>query len=233
LKTNPQLRQFLEKNAEETETFQKAYSAALQNGQQLMRSTVAALAPQLNQIALEHWPAAIAQIAQADPVRGELIVNTLKNWDAIQQQESVQKYYHEQVSQQNNAAQTKAADAAFEKAIGDKAKIKEAGELLPSYLEGIGVDPKAMARMVSDPAYNTVALRQILFDAVQFNKIKTAPKPRATPATVPVTRPGTAAHRPAGDNSTSIRALERQLESATGHKAARLGAKLLAAKRAS
>ncbi|MFY9953786.1 hypothetical protein [Bradyrhizobium sp.] len=72
----------------------------------------------------------------------------------------------------------------------------------------------------------------MVLKAQRYDEMMKAPKPRATKELPPVTRPGTSVHRSSGDNnSTKIAGLQKQLESATGHRAAKIGAQLLAAKR--
>jgi hypothetical protein len=241
LRKSPQAREFLEKNAAETETFSKAYSAALQNGQQLMRGTVAALAPQLNQIPFENWAAAITQIAQTDPVRGKLIVDTLQNWNAIQQQDQLQRTYHESVSQHEAAAQRQALETwrAEQNALVDKAipltrvaKAEFADDLV-NYVAGFGVTRADLSRALEhNPLLSSAAFQHMAYQAVQYDKMMKAPKPRATPASVPVTRPGTASHRTSGNDST-VSSLQRQLAAAPSQQQQlKIAAKLLAAKRA-
>jgi hypothetical protein len=228
---NPQLRNYLEKNAAETDQFKAAYSKGLENGQHLMRATIASLAPQLGQVPIEHWPTAIAQIAQADPVRGKLIADTLRNWDTIQQQEALQTHYNAEVSRQQLESVTQRENDRLQAMIGDKNKIAEASKEVPEYFREIGIDLKTASRIFSNPEMRSAEVQRVIFDAIQYRKMQQAPKAVPTHNLPPVTRPGTASHRPSGDNSSSVRALERELRGAVGHRAIRLGAQLLAAKR--
>ena len=70
---NPQVRQALEQEFAKVDHARDQYATSLQHGQQMLQATVAALAPQLNGMPLEHWPQAIQALAQVDPVRAQLV----------------------------------------------------------------------------------------------------------------------------------------------------------------
>ncbi|MFY9953787.1 hypothetical protein [Bradyrhizobium sp.] len=110
----PQIRQAVEKEFTKAAETQQAYTAALQQGQQVARATIAALAPQLDGIPLEQWPQAIQAIAQADPVRGKLVADTLSNWSQIQERQQLVDHHQQQVSRQHFESFAKSEDARTE-----------------------------------------------------------------------------------------------------------------------
>jgi hypothetical protein len=228
----PQIRQAIENEINKAAQTQQAYTVALQQGQQVARATIAALAPQLDGIALEHWPAAIQAIAQADPVRGKLVADTLSNWSQIQERQQLVDHHQQQVSRQNFESYVKSEDARVEqlaKAEGiavDNAKIV-------SYWESQGVSRNQFVQFcINNPAAASAEGRLMVLKAQRYDEMMKAPKPKATRDLPPVTRPASSAMHARGDSSsTKIASLQKQLETATGHKAARIGAQLLAARR--
>lgn len=232
---NPQIRTAIEKEFTRAAETQQAYTTALQQGQQVARATIASLAPQLNDMPLELWPQAIQAIAQVDPVRGKLVVDTLQNWNAIQQAEQQQQQYQTHIERQRIEAWGKGQDAEVMKAVGNLSPVQKqefVNDTL-SFFQSNGVQRDELAREVErNPALRSKSFQLMAWQAHQYRQLQKAPKAIATRDLPPVTRPGTSVHRSSGDNnSTKIAGLQKQLETATGHKAAKIGAQPLAAKR--
>jgi hypothetical protein len=232
-KAPPQGKQFLEQNAAETDRAVETFKAGVTQAQTFGQGAMLALAPELAQVPLDRWGEGIQILAQADPARGQQLARMFQNVAALNERQQLVEHY--QNDQRRTQFETYRAqqNAIINKAVPmtHAAKAEFADDLL-NYVADFGVTRENLVQaMESNPLMHHAAF-QMAYDAVRYNKMMKAPKPTPTRNAVPLTRPGTATHRPAGDNSTSIRALERQLESATGHRAARLGAKLLAAKRA-
>jgi hypothetical protein len=229
----PQIRSFLEKNATETDQAVTAYQTALAQAQTFGQGSLLAIAPQLSQIPRENWAQAIQIIAQKDPARGQQIVQVLQNVAALNERQQLVDVYQQSQRRHQFEAQSKIEDSRFEQMIGDKAKISEAAKEILPYFEEIGISKDRAAEMFnSTPALRTAEAQRIIFDALQYRKMQGASKAVPTRNLPPVARPGTASANRGNTNTSEIRALERQLAGATSHAAIKIGAKLLAAKRA-
>ena len=174
-------------------------------------------------------------IAQVDPVRGKLVADTLSNWAAIQQAEQQQKQYQTHAERQQFETQREQYNRQCDQVLGPMthAERVQAAEDLVSYLTEYGVTREQLLHesktnlMLAHPAFNALAM-----DALKYRAMQKAAKPIAQKNLPPVSRPGTTpVHRSSGDVSSKIQSLQKQLETATGHKAARISAELLAAKR--
>jgi hypothetical protein len=229
----PQIRQAVEKEFTKAAETQQAYTTGLQQGQQLMQATVATLAPQLQSIPLEQWPQAIQNLAQVDPVRANLVADTLQKWAVIQQAQQTDQYQRAYIEHHRNEAQSKIEDKRFEQMIGDRGKIAEASKEVLPYFEEIGLNKERAAHLFSTiPELNSAEVKRIIYDAIQLRKIQNAAKPIAQKNLPPVTRPGMSQGRGNDSSAAQIRALEKELSTATSHKAIKIAAKLQSLKRA-
>lgn len=230
----PAIREAVEKEFTKAAETQQAYTVALQQGQQVARATIASLAPQLNDMPLEMWPQAIQAIAQTDPVRGKLVVDTLQNWNAIQQAEQQQRQYQTHAERQRIEAWGKGQDAEVMKAVGELSPIQKqefVNDTL-SFFQSNGVQRDELAREVErNPALRSKSFQLMAWQAHQYRQMQKAAKPIAQKNLPPVTRPGTSVHRSSGDNSSQIAALQKQVASLTGDKQVRAAAKLQALQR--
>jgi hypothetical protein len=74
-------------------------------------------------------------------------------------------------------------------------------------------------------------MQKMMWDALQYRKMQSAPKPVAAKTLPPVQRPGTSNAVRVTESSAKVQSLEKQLSSATGDRAARIAAQLLKARR--
>lgn len=228
LKKSPQARAFLEQNATEAEQTKQAYSTALQQGQQVARATIAALAPQLDRIPLEQWPAAIQAIAQADPVRGKLVADTLSNWSQIQERQQLVAYHEQAQNQQHFERYVKSEDVRTEQLAKAEGLAVDYDKIV-GYWEQQGLNRNQIMQLYkSNPVATSAEARLLVLKAARYDEMMKAPKPRPTRDLPPVAKPGTSSvHRSSGDPSSQIAALQKQIPNLTGDKAARAAAKLM------
>jgi hypothetical protein len=225
----PQIREAVEKEFTKAAETQQAYTTALQQGQQVARATIAALAPQLNEMPLESWPQAIQAIAQVDPVRGKLVVDTLQNWNAIQQAEQQQRQYHSHVERQRMEAWGKSQDAEVTKAIGKLTPVQgqEFADDTLAFFESNGVTRDQLSRAIDrNPVLRDKSFQLMAWQAHRYRQMQKAAKPIAQKNLPPVTRPGTSVHRSSSDNSSTIQRLQNKVANSTGHAAIRAAAEL-------
>jgi hypothetical protein len=228
----PQVRQFLEQNASETEQTKTAYSVGLNNAQAFAQSSLMAIAPELANIPIEQWGQAVQILAQQDPQKGRQISQVLSNVAAIaERQELVQSYQQEEQRRQFESWKD-TQNAVINKAVplSHAARAEFADDFM-NYVSEFGVSKADIVQgMQNNPLLHHAAFQKMAYDAVQYRKMQSAAKARPARELPPVAKPGTTSHARSG-NETTIASLQRQLQTATGHKAARLGAQLLAAKR--
>jgi hypothetical protein len=105
-------------------------------------------------------------------------------------------------------------------------------EDLVSYVAEYGISREQFAREAeTNLALHHPAFQRMAADAVRYQRIVKAPKavPQSLP---PVQRPGVSqSNRSATDNSSKIQALQKQLSSANGERAARIAGQIRSLKR--
>ena len=170
----PQVRQALEQQFAEIDTAREQYSTGLQTGQQMLQATVAALAPQLNGMPVEYWPQAIQQLAQVDPVRGQLVADTLSNWSSIQQAQQQEQQRQAHVQHQQFEATRQQYSRASDEALGPMtfAEKAEMAEELVSYVGELGISREAFTReAATNLALHHPAFQKMAADAVRYQRI--------------------------------------------------------------
>jgi hypothetical protein len=229
LKKSPQARQYLEEIATEGEQVKQAYTGALEQGQQVARATIAALAPQLDQIPLEHWGAAIQQIAATDPVRGKLVIDTLQNWSAIQERQQLMTHHQQQIAHQNFETLRQQYSRQSDEVLGPMTVAEKTAmaEDLVKYVGEYGVTREQLVHEAkTNLALNHPAFQKMAADALKFRAMQKSAKAVPTRQIPPVQRPGTSGAARVSDSSSKLATLQSQLSNATGDKAVRLAAQI-------
>jgi hypothetical protein len=230
----PQVRQALEQEFAKADQARTHLESTIQAGQQMLQATVAALAPQLDGMPIEHWPQAIQMLSQVDPVRGQLVADTLQRWSAMQQadQQIKAQAAHEQA--QEFRAFKAAEDAKLAESLGgDRGLVQQYAPKVQSYFKSLGMTEAEMWALANDRTANSALGQQVLLDALRFREIMAAPKAVPTREIPAVQRPGTKSPIRNNDSSTRLRGLEAQFASAAGHDAVRLAAEITQTRRAS
>jgi hypothetical protein len=237
IRENPAVRQMLEGELTRSAAVQEQYSQALATANQFARAAFAEVVPEIASLPSEHVEGALHLLSQTNPARFNAAINTLTRVAQIQveqqrmaqQQAAVQQYQFQEFAKAEVKKFHQMVDADTLKAIGP--------ELSP-YFEELGVSNDELANLwKTQPWIRSAAGQKIIADAVRFRlsqKQSSDWKAKATAKPLPpVQRPGTrSTNARADDASSSIRALERQLDGASGNKALQIAAKLQAAKRA-
>jgi hypothetical protein len=232
----PQIRSFLEKAAEDSEKAVSAYKASTVEGQQTALAAIFALMPQLQTTPLEHWGAEVQKTAQMDPARARLVVDTASNFDALQQRQQLVQHYEQSQRQHEFDSLKQQYSAASDKALGPMS-IAEKMQMTEELADYVGEHGISRAQLVEYAKTNLLlhhpAFQSLAKDAITLRRMQKTAKAVPTRTQAPITRPGTAAHRPS-DNSSTVSALQRQLANATTQQQQlKIGAQLLRAKRAS
>lgn len=114
--------------------------------------------------------------------------------------------------------------------MADPKKASELRERAVAMLtDDLGLKADLLGRWMADDTGHEIlsnaGIQKLIADGLKYRDIKNAPKAVAKPTLPPVQRPGTA--RPATQSSAAqIQALEKQLTSASGDKAARISAEI-------
>jgi hypothetical protein len=228
----PQIREAVEKEFNKAEEIKTAYSTGLNNAQQFAQASLLAIAPELGNVPIDRWGEGIQILAQANPARGQQLAQMFQNLAALNERQQLVAHHEQARRHHQFEAYVKGQDVQA-KELAKKEGINLDYSKLYSYWEGMGVSRQQLAQMYrSNPATASAEAQITQMKAALYDEMMRAPKPIPTRATVPVTRPGTASHRPSGDNSSTIRALQKQLDNATSEKALRIAAKLQSLKRA-
>ena len=221
----PAVRKALDEEFTRTETAQRGYTEALSHANNYSHAAILAIAPELQGVPLERWAEGVQILAQSDPVRGQQLGNLLAYVGNIQQAQQQQV-----MQQKQNLEQwVKAEDAKLEVMIGKKTSAERAqfADDLVKYANELGVSRAGLVDAIqSQPVLLSAPMQRMMWDALQYRKITSAPKAHPTRAVPSAQKPGSSATPRASENSSKIQNLQRQLSSATGDRAARIAAEI-------
>jgi hypothetical protein len=227
----PAIREAVEREFTKAAETQQAYSTGLNHAQQFAQASLLAVAPELGQVPIERWAEAVNIIAQSDPARGQQLGRMFQNVSELNQRQQLVAHHQQQVSRQNFESYVKSEDARTEQ-LATAEGIAVDNAKIVSYWESQGVSRNQFVQFcINNPAAASAEGRLMVLKAQRYDEMMKAPKPRGTKVLPPVTRPGTSVHRSSSDNSGQIAALQKQVASLTGDKAARAAAKLQALQR--
>jgi hypothetical protein len=228
----PQVRQAIEAEFAEANQVREQHTATVQAGQQMLQATLASLAPQLQAVPLEHWAQAIQQMAQTDPVRAELVADTLDKWSRLQFAQQQDQQQRAQIAHQQFEQHVRSEDQRLVQMLGSEKVADEANRALFTYLDDHGVaKDQRLNILVSNPVLRTAEARQTIWEAQKYRTMMKAGKPAPTTRVPTVQRPGTSNVSRSSDPSAKMQSLEKQLSTATGEKAARISADIWALER--
>ncbi len=230
---HPQVRQAIEEELGRADAARQSYAEAVNMANQFARASLVDHIPELANIPVEQWDAALGLLHQADPQRVQRAMGVVDrvNKLSVAQAQLQQQAAAEQQRQFDTWA--KAEDVRFDKLTEiqgiDRAERLRIGDEMLAYAGELGVDQATFFHLMqTNPVMRHAGFQKMMFDATRYRMMmKNAPKaaPRALP---PVQKPGTAQAR-ASHGEANIDALNKRL-SATGN--IKDAAKLMAAVRA-
>jgi hypothetical protein len=222
------------------ESVQRQYAQELAANAQHAISTVFAAYPELQGLTQEQLPAAIQVISKQDPNRALQLKNHIQSVQLLsakaQEAQAAQVQHQQQraTAQFQNWAQQQ--DDAWEQSMKNEpparqaAIRREAHSMLRSY--GLS-DQQINHEWNTNPLFRSAAGQKVLAAAAAWSlhqrttqSIKPAPVPP-----VRVQQPGPSGQR-ASEDDVDMRALSNKLNGATGREAVKLGAQMIAARRA-
>ncbi len=209
---NPQVRQFLETNAAETEQAVQHLKDAVSHNQTFGQAAILALAPELGQVPLERWAEGINMIAQADPARGQQLATMFNNVAALNQRQQLLAHYDQQQQQQQFETQIKAEDARLIDMVGGEKAANEANAAMIAYLTENGVPRNQQLNVImQNPVLRTAEARQTVWKAARYDAIMNAPKAIASRQVPPIQRPGVYQAKASGPQA-EINGLYREMD---------------------
>jgi hypothetical protein len=228
----PQVRQFLESNAAETDQAVQAFKAGVNQAHTFGQGAMLAIAPELAQIPVDRWAEAVNILSQTNPARSQQLQQTFANVAALNERQKLVEHYQATQHRQQIDAYRATQDAIIEKTLPlSHAARAEFADDLVKYVAPFGVTRADLVQGIeNNPLMSNAAFQMMAYQAVQYDKMLKAAKPHPTRTLPPVTRPGMA--QSARNDSDGIASLQKQLATATGFKAARIAAKIQAKQRA-
>jgi hypothetical protein len=233
---HPQVREAIERELTEANSVRENYRAAVDQANTFARAAFLETVPELASLPPEQIEAGLHLLSQQNPARFNAAMATLQRVSQIHNEQ-------QRIQQQDTAARQQQLDsfyhsesAKFDAMIGDKAKVAEAVPELIAYAEELGIDRQTFAHLAkTEPVMQHSAFQRMMYDAVQYRmsqKQGATWRDKAAPASLPpVNKPGTRSGVRANSDSSQVAALERQLDGASGNKALKISAQLLALKR--
>ncbi|QHO76798.1 hypothetical protein ACH79_33380 [Bradyrhizobium sp. CCBAU 051011] len=232
----PQVRQALEGEFAKAEAVQQSYANALNVANQYAMANLVDHFPELANIPAEQWEPALNLLSQQDPQRFNRAMGVLQRVSQLQSAQAQWQQQQAQVQQQQFQTMRQQYSRASDAALGPMTMAEKAEmvEDLVSYVAEYGLSREQFAREAeTNLALHHPAFQRLAADAIKYRRMVAAPKavPQALP---PVQRPGVSQpNRSTTDHSSKIQALQKQLASAKGDKAARIAGQIKSLKRAS
>lgn len=226
---HPQVRQAIEDELGKAASAQQSYAAALQTANQFAMASLVDHFPELANIPVQNWEAALHIFAQSAPDRFNNAMGTLQRVSQLQNAQAQWQQHQAQVAQQQFAEYARAEDDRFEEMIKGEpeADRQTIGNDMLSYAKKLGVSREQLLGFLHTPEGRSAPVQKMIYDAVQYDKVQNAKRAIAAKPLPPVQRPGVSTGRSAAsDNKGKIATLQSQLAGATGDKAARIAAQI-------
>jgi hypothetical protein len=223
----PQVREALESEFAKADQVRQQHTAALTHAQQFAQAAFFEAVPELSGLPLDQVEAGLQLLQQVEPARFDAAMRTLSRVGQIAQQQAAIQQQQQAIAQQQFVEHVKAEDARLIEMRGGEKAADEVTQALFTYLDDHGVPKQQRLNMImNNPVLRTAEARETIWKAAKYDEIRKA-APKAAPKSLPpVSRPGTSNVVRSSDPSSKIQALEKQLATASGDKAARISAQI-------
>ena len=232
---HPQVRAAISEELGKAEESKQQYAAAVNYANQFAQASLVDAIPELGQLPVEQWEAAIGILAQSDPGRVQRalgIIERVARASAAQ----VEIDQHRAIQQrQQFVNSTEFEDARLVEALGKEA-ADEANKATVNFLTDHGIPRhQAFEFIQRHPLMATAAARETIWKAQQYDAMQKVRATIAAKPLPPVQRPGVVSSNrtPASEGRGRIAALQAQLEGATGPRAAKIAAAIRNIRRSS
>jgi hypothetical protein len=210
---NPEIRAAVEQEFSRAETVRAEYSQGLQAAHDFGRAAFMAIVPELQGLSPDQIEQGMQVLAQVEPERYRVAMETLHRVGAIQQARVQQEQQRAQVEHQLIETWAKAENARLEQ-MGVKFTAENVNDVV-AYAADFGISRQQLGdAMLAHPILRSAPIQKMMADAAKLHAMQKAP-PKAIPKTVPaVVKPGVV--RSAGERNASEIAALRQRAAATG-----------------
>ncbi|MCC8961718.1 hypothetical protein H8A95_05130 [Bradyrhizobium sp. Pear76] len=210
---HPQVRQAIEAEIGRADATRQELSTAIETANRYAQQSLVDHFPELAQIPLENWDAALQILHQHDPQRVQRAMSIAERVNTLSIAQTQWQQHQAVQAEQQFQANVGAEDARLEQVLG-KAGAAEANKALVSFLDDHGIGRNQAYNFVRQhPVLSTAEGREIILKAAKYDALKKAGLPRPESKPVPkVQKPGVAA--PNGARAAeSIQALTARLSS--------------------
>jgi hypothetical protein len=210
---NPEIRAAVEQEFTRAETVRAEYSQGLQAAHDFGQAAFLAIVPELQGLSPDLIEQGLQVLAQVEPERYRVAMDTLQRVGALQQARAQQEQQRAHAEHQQIETWAKAEDARL-KTMGVEITNEVANEVA-DYAKSLGIERQALGKAMMDhPILRSAEVQAMMVAAAKFHALQKAPA-KAIPKPVPnVQRPGLA--RTAGDRDASEIAALRQKAAASG-----------------
>lgn len=226
---HPKIKEAISSQIAESETARQTFSKAADIALNFAQVSFAQSFPEVAGLPLDQWVPALTAMSQREPARFQAAVATLDRVAKLQNAQQFEQQRQDGLKQQEFQQFARAEDARLDDMLkGESRQSQDAitKEILAGAKEA-GLEPSEFLKMFnSDRAMRHSAFQKMMVDAAKYRlmqKTKTAIAAKQVP---PVQRPGSSNVARANSSTGKIQALEKQLDGATGTRAARLAADL-------
>jgi hypothetical protein len=229
---HPQVRQAIQEELGKAEQSQQQYAAAVNYANQFAQASLVDALPELGQIPVENWEAAIGLLAQSDPGRVQRALGIIQRVSKLSAAQMQLQQHQAHVQRQQLVTSTEAEDARLVEMIGKDA-AEEANKATVAFLTDHGIPRHQHLEFIHrHPVLTTAAARETIWKAQQYDAMQKAAKTLSAQPLPPVQRPGTPGARAAApDNSSKIASLQAQLATASGDRATRIAGQIRSLRR--
>jgi hypothetical protein len=223
---HPQVREAVEQEFSRADQVRESYTAGLEQARIASLASLAEIVPHLAGLDPARFEEGLAVLQQVDPPAFNQAMNVLQRTNQIVQAQQQAQHHQAQVQQAQMQEYGRAEDARFKSMIGAERIAQLNTDLVP-YLQKIGVDPQVLVHeLQTNPRLRSAEAQKLVADAVAYDRMQNTVLKAAPKSLPPVQRPGSSSAAKSSEPSTKIQALERQLATATGDRAARISAQI-------
>lgn len=213
---HPQVRQAIEEELGKADVARQQYSNGLNVANQFAQASLVDQIPELGQIPVDQWDAALGLLYQSDPGRVSRAFGVIERVNHLSQAQSA--WNQQQAAAQHAQFQqwAKAEDSRFDELTKGQPVTKQVSDALVSYAGELGIDQGTLVNLMqTQPIMRHAAFQKMMVDAARYRMLKDATPKAAPKHAPPVQRPGAKQIRgPAG--SENFGALNAKL-SASGN----------------
>ncbi len=212
---HPQVRLALEEKVGEVERARRSYADGLDAAMQLAQASFISQFPELVNVAPEHLPEALAQMAQQDPAKLQRVQAIIAGSEQLRARQNEETQRAAVAAQRNFQNYAKGEDARLESMLKEEARgVRQAvAQEIMTSARASGIEPEELQRLFNnEPLMRNATFQRMMYDAGKYRLMMKAKEAAAAKPMPPVQRPGMASGR--GERSQhDLRTLSARLSS--------------------